>query len=799
MSQFSHLRGLLCSILCWHCTLLSTYQILAQTQPRKVGVDSSHSSANDPVYRSWQEAASLRSITNLSQDRLVAVGDRGTVLLTRDAGRTWKLVAVSTTVNLDDVHFDGRTVWAVGGYIGSQSGTSQAVLLKSTDGGESWQSQVFNSLPRLFGVQSNSGRLICWGDYSPSLRSSVFVSDDGGQTWRAAVKGLGHAAAAHSNPSGRILAFDVLGRAVDSNGMSEMISTPNRRVRMLTSLPAGWLAGGEGGELMTSRDGANWSDIDLPLQPASQSLCDWQAVASNGNHLWIVGSPGSLVLRSEDGGHTWVSSPTGQSLPLHKLCFIDQQRGWAVGAQGTILATRDGGRSWYPQRQQPTRSALLSVNRSAENTPWPALVNSVWDHQQCTVALALQHDEPIANADGYPSYEIVSAQAARQMGLSEFYFCDCTADTPKLADAKLAMQILTWRPDVLLSRLSIDEPLSEVQLPRSLSEAMKMAESDHFQEITQSLHLKAWRVQKLVEVIERSPGDYVENSQKVLHRSGLAIADILAILPDALRTNQTHIPMRTVWARSQSRAVQAELLGGATLHGDTRLTGEVAMLGSFQTVMGRGQRERMLKQLLRDYDTQFPMENWEREFHFFAQSLPPREAMGTLASLAENLILQGKYQRSAKVLEWIIQSDADSDSARWAGRQWLWLLSWQPRPIQPQEILPQSADSELQMATAAFQGQSTAPLRTASAAVGQPASTSVRTAGFNDYQNSSRFSSPFADDQVVMTAEAGRSGDGTMSQFRTQSCRLRLSELWNRSPWVLQSIGRWGNGLATFG
>ena len=33
---------------------------------------------------------------------------------------------------------------------------------------------------------------------------------------------------------------------------------------------------------------------------------------------------------------------------LRSVFFLDQARGWAVGANGTILATQDGGRHWTP-------------------------------------------------------------------------------------------------------------------------------------------------------------------------------------------------------------------------------------------------------------------------------------------------------------------------------------------------------------------------------------------------------------------------------------------------------------------
>lgn len=46
---------------------------------------------------------------------------------------------------------------------------------------------------------------------------------------------------------------------------------------------------------------------------------------------------------------------------LNDLCFVDSQRGWTVGDHGLILRTVDGGRTWIPQNT-PVKSPLKSVS-----------------------------------------------------------------------------------------------------------------------------------------------------------------------------------------------------------------------------------------------------------------------------------------------------------------------------------------------------------------------------------------------------------------------------------------------------
>ena len=76
-------------------------------------------------------------------------------------------------------------------------------------------------------------------------------------------------------------------------------------------------------------------------------------------HGWIVGAQ-STILHTKDGGQTWVSQPS-QPLPFknefHKVRFISPQVGWIAGEEGTILKTVDGGATWM-KLSTGTRAAL---------------------------------------------------------------------------------------------------------------------------------------------------------------------------------------------------------------------------------------------------------------------------------------------------------------------------------------------------------------------------------------------------------------------------------------------------------
>jgi photosystem II stability/assembly factor-like uncharacterized protein len=67
---------------------------------------------------------------------------------------------------------------------------------------------------------------------------------------------------------------------------------------------------------------------------------------SDGNHLWAVGANGTIV-QSDDGGATWVVRYSSTTNVLTSIFGAsDGQRLWAVGGKGTIVESVDGGVSW---------------------------------------------------------------------------------------------------------------------------------------------------------------------------------------------------------------------------------------------------------------------------------------------------------------------------------------------------------------------------------------------------------------------------------------------------------------------
>jgi photosystem II stability/assembly factor-like uncharacterized protein len=90
--------------------------------------------------------------------------------------------------------------------------------------------------------------------------------------------------------------------------------------------------------------------------------------STDAQHVWAVGTEGAIV-RTSDGGATWIEQPSGTTGSLHAIQFTDAQRGFIVGDAGTVLATTDGGATWSP-RPAPTTETLFDLSFVSATTGW---------------------------------------------------------------------------------------------------------------------------------------------------------------------------------------------------------------------------------------------------------------------------------------------------------------------------------------------------------------------------------------------------------------------------------------------
>lgn len=114
-----------------------------------------------------------------------------------------------------------------------------------------------------------------------------------------------------------------------------------------------YLAVGARGVVLLSDDGRNWRQAAVPTRMT------FTAVAAVDAHVWAVGHEG-VIAHSPDGGEHWElqrqdawKPATGSGMrdpqqggPLLAVLFTDIHHGYAVGAYSVALKTDDGGATW---------------------------------------------------------------------------------------------------------------------------------------------------------------------------------------------------------------------------------------------------------------------------------------------------------------------------------------------------------------------------------------------------------------------------------------------------------------------
>ncbi|RMF36771.1 MAG: hypothetical protein D6753_18930, partial [Planctomycetota bacterium] len=658
-----------------------------------------------------QPDATLRAVDAADADRIVAVGDAGAIWLSTNGGRTWRRADSPTTANLTGVLIDSDLHGvAVGGWIGNGAGGSYGTVLVTADGGETWE-HLPHRLPRLLGLHRLGNTLVAWSDYSPLHGTSLFLSWDRGRTWMPQQAPVGHAvAAAGSALTHRVVLFDRLGRTAIAHavpgtppaapgGKSLSDTGPLVGARAMAQVGRGWIAAGVGGRVWSSPDGIAWAPILLPWTETTGRAIDWNCIAQVDGHIWIGGCPGSVLLHSADGGTSWELVETGTTRPLYGIAFLDEQVGWAVGAQGLILATRDGGRSWYAQQGAGRRAALLCSGRTAEGLPWPSLLAAAWEERLRVTALVDGQEELVEAAGFLPTRQMQYAAIAPRLGVPILPWSDAVAAEPdgdtaaertstftdprparggwSTADiVRRAVALATWRASIVLVpdaeadvwELAIQasapdpaqsNPLWSVDAPTRAAVGQALSE----------LRLPPCTPTKLVCYAgadrDLPPGvqRFTVSQNKFLRRLGTAVWDLLLELPlGDMSGRQDHVQWMR-WTSVRNRAADQSLTGAVPIPAEAKLQQPLSELGNYQLVMGRTHRMASLERLAESTSDDA---TWHQTLGLLIQSTPGREAVYMLWRLAHELSPTRVPQRRIAVLRLLQGATRNRDVGLWA-------------------------------------------------------------------------------------------------------------------------------------
>lgn len=306
---------------------------------------------HEPASMTTRAAHAVLTRVVLAGERLVAIGERGLVVLSDDGGRQWRQAQVPVSVTLTSASFaDAHQGWIVG---------HSGVVLHTADGGETWSLQTDGAalakaaLTQAQALPADNGdreyriqeaqRLVGEGADKPLLSvcfanalngmvvgsyGLAAITGDGGKTWTPCRERL-------PNPRGMHL------YAVAQHAKT-------------------WVVAGEQGLLMRSDD--DGASFDALVSPSERTL--FAATATRGGGFVFAGLLGAAC-RIDPGSTAVAAIELAVPLTILSCAELRDGRVMLLAQGGRVLASSDGG-VHFAEHQLARRAPLTSLVEAAD-------------------------------------------------------------------------------------------------------------------------------------------------------------------------------------------------------------------------------------------------------------------------------------------------------------------------------------------------------------------------------------------------------------------------------------------------
>ncbi|AEB86195.1 WD40/YVTN/BNR-like repeat-containing protein [Alicycliphilus denitrificans] len=258
-------------------------------------------------------------------DRIVAVGQRGHILFSDDAGKTWQQAAVPVSSDLVAVHFpSAQKGWAVG---------HDGVILHSQDAGKTWVKQLDG---RMAGQRMPAyyAQLAASGALGPADESAKLLDEVNRIAGQGAENPFLDVWFADEKTGFAVGAFNLIFRTQDGGQSWEpwfhRTVNPNRlHLYAVRQMAAGWFIVGEQGlVLKLDAAGKRFEALDTAYRGT------FFGVLGSGPAVVVFGLRGN-AFRSTDAGAHWTKVETG---------LQDGVTAGAVCRDGSLVLASQSGR-----------------------------------------------------------------------------------------------------------------------------------------------------------------------------------------------------------------------------------------------------------------------------------------------------------------------------------------------------------------------------------------------------------------------------------------------------------------------
>ena len=278
--------------------------------------------------------AAMLAVTRAG-DRLVAVGERGIVLLSDDNGRSWRQVVAPVRVSLTTVTFVGEKKGWAAGHLG--------VILHTEDGGETWVKQLDGIQAAQLVLAAAEQRAAAEQD--PEKKEDLLFSarrlvKDGPD------KPFLDLCFLDAHTGFVVGAFNLIFRTTDGGASwtpwRDRVENPMELhfygIRAVGRVV--YIAGEQGLLLRSTDDGAHFAPLASPYEGSYFGL-----VTDPAGDVVIFGLRGN-VYRSADEGQSWEHEKTGIAASLSAGTRLAGGGLVLVSQAGDLLVSSDGGRTF---------------------------------------------------------------------------------------------------------------------------------------------------------------------------------------------------------------------------------------------------------------------------------------------------------------------------------------------------------------------------------------------------------------------------------------------------------------------
>ncbi|MGH2575088.1 MAG: WD40/YVTN/BNR-like repeat-containing protein, partial [Ignavibacteria bacterium] len=239
-------------------------------------------------------SVNLNSVFSISSNVWI-VGNNGSLQRSSNNGLGWTPYTLSAQ-NLNSVFFtDANTGWTVG-----NGGT----ILKTVNGGINWTPQTSPVATNLNSVKftSSSNGIIC------GEGGKVLYTNNGGTTWLQ-----------YTTPTAK-----------------NLLSVDQKTNTIIASAADGIV-------IKSTNSGSTWSIIDYKIVTKSDV---YSVHMLDANTYYSCGG-GGFIRKSTDGGATFTYQINPMMANLVSIYFYDNLKGWAVSSKNNaVIRTIDGGNTW---------------------------------------------------------------------------------------------------------------------------------------------------------------------------------------------------------------------------------------------------------------------------------------------------------------------------------------------------------------------------------------------------------------------------------------------------------------------